>query len=73
MKTVVLDTDKMGSQADITLTRALAAALQGVTASKDGVSSTSLGNLFQCLTILTVKDFFLISNLKYSVNRSLML
>ena len=25
--------------------------------------TTSLGNLFQCLTTLTVKDFFLISNL----------
>ena len=31
--------------------------------SRDGASTTSLGNLFQCLTALTVKDFFLISNL----------
>ena len=31
--------------------------------SSDGASITSLGNLFQCLTTLTVKDFFLISNL----------
>jgi len=28
-----------------------------------GASTTSLGNLLQCLTTLTVKDFFLISNL----------
>ena len=32
-------------------------------ASKDGDSTTSLGSLFQCLTILSVKKFFLISNL----------
>ena len=30
--------------------------------STDGTSTTSLGNLFQCLTTLTVKDFFLISS-----------
>ena len=29
----------------------------------DGVSTTSLGNVFQCLTALTLKDLFLISNL----------
>jgi len=28
-----------------------------------GASTNSLGNLFQCLTILTVKKFFLMSNL----------
>ena len=32
-------------------------------ASKDGKSTTSPSNLFQCLTTLTVKDLFLISNL----------
>ena len=32
-------------------------------ASRDGASATSLGNLFQCVTTLCVKDFFLISNL----------
>ena len=31
--------------------------------SRDGESTKSLGNLFQCLTTLTVKDFFLIRNL----------
>ena len=31
--------------------------------SRDGASVITLGNLFQCLTTLTVKDFFLISNL----------
>ena len=31
--------------------------------SREGASTTSLSNLFQCLTTLTVKDFFLISNL----------
>ena len=31
--------------------------------SRDGASTTSLGNLFQCLTNHAVKDFFLISNL----------
>ena len=31
--------------------------------SKDGASTASLGNLCQCLTTLTVKNFFLISNL----------
>ena len=32
-------------------------------ASRDGASTTSLGNLFQCNTILRVKNFLLISNL----------
>jgi len=32
--------------------------------SRDGDSTTSLGSLFQCLTTLSVKKFFLISNLK---------
>ena len=32
-------------------------------ASREGTSTTSLGNLFQCLTTLTVKNFFLISSL----------
>ena len=32
-------------------------------ASRDGSSTTSLGNLFQCVTTLCVKNFFLISNL----------
>ena len=31
-------------------------------ASRDGASTTSLGNLFQCVTTLCVKNFFLISN-----------
>ena len=31
--------------------------------SKDKASTTTLGNLLQCLTTLTVKNFFLISNL----------
>ena len=31
--------------------------------SSDRASSISLGNLFHCLTTLTVKDFFLVSNL----------
>jgi len=30
---------------------------------REGASTTSLGNLFQCLTTLTEKNFFLISNL----------
>ena len=34
--------------------------------SKDGASTTSQGNLCQCLTILTVKNSFLISNLTLS-------
>ena len=32
-------------------------------ASRDGASTTSLGNLFQCVTTLWVKNFLLISNL----------
>ena len=32
-------------------------------ASRDGASTTSLGNLFQCVTTLCVKKLFLISNL----------
>jgi len=35
----------------------------GLEASRDGASSTSLGNLCGCLSILTVEDSFLISNL----------
>ncbi|KAK4831170.1 hypothetical protein QYF61_015640 [Mycteria americana] len=31
--------------------------------SRDGASTASLGNLFQCLATLIVKNFFLISNL----------
>ena len=31
--------------------------------SREGASTALLGNLFQCLTILTVKNFFLISSL----------
>ena len=31
--------------------------------SMEGAATTYLGNLFQCLTILIVKNFFLISNL----------
>jgi len=34
-----------------------------VNVSRDGASTASLGNLFQCFTSLTVKNFFLISNL----------
>ena len=33
--------------------------------SRDGDSSTSLGSPFQCLTTLSKKDFFLISNLNF--------
>jgi len=32
-------------------------------ASKEGACTTSLGNLFQCLTTLTIENFFLISGL----------
>ena len=32
-------------------------------ASRDGASTTYLGNLFQCITTLCVKNFLLISNL----------
>ena len=32
-------------------------------ASRDGASTPSLGNLFQCVITLTVKNFFLLSNL----------
>jgi len=31
--------------------------------SRDGASTTSLGNLCQCLTMFTVKNFFFLSNL----------
>jgi len=31
-------------------------------ASKDGASTASLGNLFQCVTALGVKNFLLVSN-----------
>ena len=34
-----------------------------LTVSRNGASTTSLGNLFQCLTTLTIEDFFVISNL----------
>ncbi|KAK4823599.1 hypothetical protein QYF61_003799 [Mycteria americana] len=34
--------------------------------SRDGASTTSLGNLFQCLTTLIIKNFFLISSLNLS-------
>ena len=34
-----------------------------LSASRDGASTTSLGNLFQCVTTLCVKNFLLISNL----------
>ncbi|KAK4807110.1 hypothetical protein QYF61_018451 [Mycteria americana] len=34
-----------------------------LTVSRDGASTTSLGNLFQCFTTLIVKNFFLISSL----------
>jgi len=34
--------------------------------SRIGDSTTALGSLFQCLTTLSVKKFFLISNLKLS-------
>jgi len=34
-----------------------------INTSRDGDSTTSLGSLFQCLTTLSVKKFFLISNL----------
>ena len=33
--------------------------------SRDGASTTSLGNLCQCLTTLTVKTFFFLSNLNF--------
>ena len=36
--------------------------------SREGVSTTSLGNPFPCLTTLIVKNLFLISNLIYSNN-----
>jgi len=37
--------------------------LEGMGHPQDGTSITSLGNLFQCLTTLTGKGLFLISNL----------
>jgi len=39
------------------------ASKQFLNASRDGYSTTSLGSLFQCLTTLSVKKCFLISNL----------
>ena len=36
--------------------------------SRDGASTTSLGNLFQCVTTLCVKNFLLISNLNLPVS-----
>ena len=33
--------------------------------SRDGASTTSLGNLFQCVTTVCVKNFLLISNLNF--------
>ena len=35
-------------------------------ASRDGASTASLGNLFQCVTTLCVKNFLLLSNLNLS-------
>ena len=40
-----------------------AASSPALNASRDGASTTSLGNLFQCVTNLCVKNFLLISNL----------
>ena len=37
-------------------------------ASRDGASTASLGNLFQCVTTLCVKNFLLISNLNLTVS-----
>ena len=37
-------------------------------ASRDEASTTSLGNLFQCVTALCVKKFLLISNLMETVS-----
>ena len=37
--------------------------------SRDGDSTTSLGSLFQCLITLSVKKFFLISNLNFPWRR----
>ena len=36
--------------------------------SRDGASTASLGNLFQCVTTFCVKDFLLISNLNLPVS-----
>lgn len=36
--------------------------------SKDGTSTTSLGSMFQCLTTLNVKNFFLITNLNFPLS-----
>jgi len=33
---------------------------------RDGASTTYLGNIFKCLTIFRVKNFFLASNLNFS-------
>jgi len=38
-----------------------------LSACKDRASSTSLDNLFQCLTTLTIKNFFLISKLNVAL------
>lgn len=35
----------------------------GLNPSRDGASTSPLGNLFLCFTILTIKNFFFISNL----------
>ena len=40
-----------------------AASSLALNASRDGASTTSFGNLFQCVTTLRVKNFLLISNL----------
>ena len=50
-----------GHHSQITLLRVLPRLTLKV--SRDGESITSPGNLFQCLTTLIVKDFFLLSNL----------
>lgn len=42
-----------------------AASSLALNTSRDGPSTTSQGNLFQCLTNLIVKDLFLLSNLNF--------
>ncbi|EMP34023.1 Methylmalonyl-CoA mutase, partial [Chelonia mydas] len=56
---------RTGLQAGLTIDEFAPRALSSLTlkTSKEGDSTTSLGNAFQCFTTLLVKKFFLISNL----------
>jgi len=58
---VQLPCNEQGHHSHIRLPRASSSLALKV--SRDGASTTSLGNLCQCITTLTVKDFFFTSNL----------